>query len=159
MYVESCSEFTEKQGCEWIDTPAARLFANGAAWRFHRAGWEDPGEGVEPPEDPVQRLLRRSRYVELVLQREEALFKNVRGVLMAQAEIAAHDAGPEPTLQDLIFLRQCRNKVRELRAQLEDLQGELQDVQPERSHERARLKEQNKANGRRLLREIGTIHI
>jgi len=159
MYVESCSEFTERQGCEWIDTPAARLFANGAAWRFHRAGWEDPGSAVEVPEDPVQVLLRRSRYVELMLEREEAVFKNVRGVLMAQAEIAAHDAGPEPTLQDLMFLRQCRNKVRELRAQLEGLQGELQDVQPHTTNHRAQLKEQNKANGRRLLREIATIHI
>ena len=105
-FVESFEEFCERQDCEYVVLHnGIVVFSNTAVWRGTH--------GVEPqPVDSIAYAELRVAYCRQKLERVEGQCERVRNYCAEQTEIAAMDAGPEPTEEELDYLARLVADVR-----------------------------------------------
>jgi hypothetical protein len=121
IVIEVFHEFEARQNCPSFAVGNQILFENGAVWNGDR--------GVDPSDDPRERMEAQRKYCGVLLEREERAFKQFKRKSLEQA--ALHDrfpnlppgVGPDTVEQ----LRQGKERIENLRAWIAELDSHLVD--------------------------------
>jgi hypothetical protein len=111
-------EFSQRQGCPYIETNIGYLFANGA---------RSNGEfyHIDPPTDQDELLELRIAYLKPVLANEERRLRNVENQLATQAQISALGAGPSVAAELKKKFAALQSRVGELTRELKAAESAL----------------------------------
>jgi len=121
---ETIEEFAARQGCAYIGLPRRSTF-DPYEFLLENGATSDGENHQEPPEDPIELLHAKRRYVVAKLEDLERNHKQFMTYVQNQSRFHAMGAGPSVTEDEVSSLEELTAEIVELQNRIADIDSEL----------------------------------